>query len=296
METQSFLNLLNLSTSWQVAIESFFKLPVMTNGEDLRKSAKNATTWSLIDAHSNSMELKKLRKSDFQDLWRSNDFISIHLNGAVWNHFVMNEHLVDIGDRYSLNRFSKRQLFEVVMKYYFSTPMPALQNFVEREAAKFRGTFHVGVQIRFGGQWGDGKRYLADINTVTSCFIIQTLKACLSTSCLRNCSVFITTDQPEAIPLFTRALIPHNIHVHASSGTAYHSEKSGGDQVQHLKTFGDWYLLTMMSRLVSSRSGFSETASWFGNVPSNTLTKSSSCLFSEEGTEIPDGAEFFSQQ
>ncbi|EIE18056.1 hypothetical protein COCSUDRAFT_83608, partial [Coccomyxa subellipsoidea C-169] len=121
-----------------VPIDSFFKMPVMTNGEGLRKSAKNATTWSLIDAHSSSMELKKLRMSNFRELWRSNDFISIHLNGAVWNHFVMNEHLVDIGDKYSLNRFSKRQLFEVVMKYYFSTPMPALQNFVVREAAKFR--------------------------------------------------------------------------------------------------------------------------------------------------------------
>lgn len=280
----------------QVPIEAFFKLPAAMNAAALREAASNATTWSLIDSHRFSNELNNLRKTDFQSLWAGHDFVRVHLNGAVWNHFVMNDHLLEIGNRYNLDKYSKRQLFQVVMKEFFSSPVPTLKSFILGNLAKLQGVFKVGVQIRFGGQWGDGKRYNGDTNTVTSCFVSETIKICQASECPRNCSVFITTDQPDAIPLFTKALEPHGIKVYSTKGTTVHSEKSDGDQMQHLKAFGDWYLLTLMSRLVNSRSGFSETASWFGNIPSRALMKSSTCLFNEEGVEVPDGAESFSQE
>ena len=280
----------------QVPIEAFFKMPAAMEAAALRKAASNATTWSLIDAHQHSSELKNLRKTDFQSLFNGHDFVSVHLNGAVWNHFVLSDHFLEAGDRYSLNRYSKRQLFEVVMREYFSNPMPKLKTFILGNLAKLQGVFNVGVQIRFGGQWGDGKRYSGDINTVTSCFVSESIRTCKASACPRNCSIFITTDKPDAVPIFMKALESHGIKVHSTNGDTVHSEKSNGDQTQHLKAFGDWYLLTMMSRLVNSRSGFSETASWFGNVPSRALAKASTCLFTEEGVEVPDGAEFFGQE
>ena len=280
----------------QVPVDLFFRMPAATNAAALRLDAKNATSWSLIDMHKYSSELNKLRKTDFASLWEGHDFVSVHLNGAVWNHFVMNDYLIQAGDKYSLHMYSKRQLFEVVMKEFFSFPVPALKSLFLGNYVKLQGTFHIGVQIRFGGQWGDGKRYNADMNQVASCFVSETLRTCQASACPRNCSVFFTTDQADAVPLFTNALRHHGIEVYTTKGETVHSEKSSGDQMQHLKTFGDWLLLTMMSRLVSSRSGFAETASWFGNVPSRALSKSSTCLFYEEGVEIPDGAEYFSQE
>lgn len=280
----------------QVPIDSFFRMPAASNATALRLDAKNATSWSLIDAHKYSSELWKLRKTDFETLWEGHDFVCVHLNGAVWNHFVMNDHLIQAGDRYMLNMYSKRQLFEVIMKEFFSSPVPALKSLIMGNFLKLQGTFHVGVQIRFGGQWGDGKRYNGDMDQVASCFVSETLRTCKTSACPRNCSVFFTTDQADAVPFFTNALRPHGIEVYTTKGETIHSEKSDGDQMHHLKTFGDWYLLTMMSKLVSSRSGFAETASWFGNVPSRALTRASTCLFFEEGVEVPDGAEFFSQE
>ena len=287
--------IVNFYTS-QVPIDSFFRLPMSTKAAALRKVAKNETSWSFIDTHKYSSELKRIRQTNFRLMWEGHDFVSVHLNGAVWNHFVMNDHLVEAGDRYSLNRFSKRQLFEVVLKFFFSSPMPALKTFVLGTLQEMQGTYNVGVQMRFGGRWGDGKRYNGNTSTIASCFISKTLSTCWASACSTNCSVFLTTDNTEAAHIFTRALMPHNINVYMSSGDTIHSEKSGGDQTQHKKTFGDWYLLTKMSSLVISRSGFSETASWFGNVPSSALTKASTCLFYEEGTDIPDGAEYFDQE
>lgn len=208
----------------------------------------------------------------------------------------MNDYFLDSGDKYELSRYSKRQLFEVVMKEHFSDPMPSLKSFITKTFKSLPGTTHIGVQIRYGGQWGDGKRYQGDLKSVASCFIAEIIKTCDSSGCPRNCSVFLTTDQSEAIPIFIKALESHGLQTFTTEGDTIHSEKVDGDHKQHLKTFGDWFILSMMTKLVNSRSGFSETASWFGNVPSKALARANTCLFYEEGTEIPDGAEYFSQE
>jgi len=179
------------------------------------------------------------------------------------------------------------------MRLFFTSPMMELKSFILRNFARLHGPFHIGVQIRFGGQWGDGKRYDGEADSVMSCFVSEVLKTCQASACMRNCSAFLTTDQPDNEARFADALKPHGISVYTTRGNTVHSEKSSGNVSEHLKTFGDWYVLTMMSRLVSSRSGFAETASWFGNVPARTLTKVSTCLFYEEGVELPMGAEFF---
>ncbi len=277
----------------QVPIDAFFKMPVPPDALSLKVAAKNATVWTLIDVHQYSSELHRLRNTDFKSLWSSNDYVSVHLNGAVWNHFVQNDYLWEAGEKYSVNKYSKRQLFELVMREFFSTPAPALGSFIVENYARLPVSYQIGLQMRIGGQWGDGSRYAGDKKSVASCFISETLKICQAWVPTRNCSVFLTTDDPEAGAIVSAALQSHGIVVVQSEGTTVHSEKSDGSESDHLKPFGDWYILSLMSRLVASRSGFSETASWFGNVPSRALTKVSTCLFTDESTDIPDGAELF---
>lgn len=62
-----------------------------------------------------------------------------------------------------------------------------------------------------------------------------------------------------------------------------------------MKTFGDWYILTMMSRLVSSRSSHAETAAWFGNVPSRILAKAGTCTFYDKGVDVLDRGDPFGE-
>lgn len=273
-------------------IQSFFEMPA-TNASSFREAATNATVWSLIDTHQYSSELHRLRTTDFKTLWEGHDYVAVHLNGAVWNHFLQNDYLWEQGEQYALNRFSKRQMFEVIMHEFFSSPMPALKSFILGSYVKLPGTYHVGLQMRFGGQWGDGYRYSKDMESVAACFISETLRSCQACA---NCSVFLTTDNTEAAAFVSIALQSHSITVVETEGKSVHSEKSAGEETDHLKPFGDWYLLTLMSKLVASRSGFAETASWYGNVPSKALTKVSTCLFTDGGTDIPDGAEFFQTQ
>jgi hypothetical protein len=282
---------LNGSLPSQVPIQSYFK--VQTTPQPVnRTSSANSTTWYLIDAHGSSQELQKLRKTDFKGWWQGNDFVSVHQNGAVWNHFIFNDHLWQVADEFGLNRYSKRQVFEMVLKQIFVSPTPLLGKFIRSNYARLSGGLHVGLQMRIGGQWGDGWRYGGDIDNVTSCFIKEVVHVCKESSCSRKCSVFVTTDHPEAGKIVTDSLKMQGIATFDTGFEAVHVEKSSGSASSHLKSYGDWFILTMMDKIVSSRSGFSETASWFGNVPSRGLSAVSSCTFRDEGIDVPDGAEF----
>jgi len=124
------------------------------------------------------------------------------------------------------------------------------------------------------------------------CFVREALRTCVGTSCEGNCSVFLTTDSPQAQRAFIKAMAPVGVHVVVSTGAITHLEHSKKSNAsEHLKTFADWWTLSRMSRLIASRSGFSETAGWAANVPARALVGAGTCLFSN-GVEAPDGAEF----
>lgn len=121
------------------------------------------------------------------------------------------------------------------------------------------------------------------------------MKACEQIAAGRGarCSVFVTTDNPEASALFQIAMEAHSISV-SENGSAEeneHIENSTGADVDFSKTFADWHILTTMDRLIASRSGFGETASWAGNVPAKMLYNSQSCLFTDWAVDVPEGAD-----
>ena len=89
--------------------------------------------------------------------------------------------------------------------------------------------------------------------------------------------------------LFVSALTAYNMFTATVPGKILHLDHTQGN---HLKTFADWLMLTRMDALVSSRSGFSETAAWFGSVPARGLVRASTCLFSGS-VELPEGADAF---
>ena len=131
----------------------------------------------------------------------------------------------------------------------------------------------------------------ATLNATVGCFVREVVRTCGAAPCAEKCSVFLTTDSAEAQHAFTAGIAAHGIPVVTSAGDMSHLEHSPGNASAHRKTFADWYTLTRLGRLVSSRSGFSETAAWCGNVPAKSLVRADACLFSN-GVEVPDGAEF----
>ena len=202
------------------------------------------------------------------------------------NHLILNSHLWQAAERYSLHKLSKRQVFEVVMRIFFAVPSDTLGSLVNEALDTMSGKL-VGVQMRLGNEklW-DEPRYAGPVKSVLACFVAQTLK-----SCGGSCSVFVTSDNDgQGKEFFLSAMQKHNITTAMVPGENLHLDHNIGTAEQHLKTFADWMLLTKMHTLVSSRSGFSETAAWFANIPARALVRPRTCLFSDS-VELPDGAD-----
>lgn len=201
---------------------------------------------------------------------------------------MLNKHLWQAAERYGLQRLSKRQLFEVVMNIFFRRPTRIVAAPVNKLLESMLGT-RVGVQIRLGGErHNDANRYAGPVHSVVACFVIETLRTCGGA-----CSVFLTTDSEEAQQTFLAAMASSNVSVAVIHGDIAHLENAkpgASGHHQHTKTYLDWHALTKMDRMVSSRSGFSETAGWFRNIPSRQLLAADACTFTNS-VELPDGAD-----
>ena len=206
------------------------------------------------------------------------------------NHLVLNAHLWQAADHYGLQKLSKRQIFEVVMNIFFRHPTRELSDPVNEALGSMWG-LKIGVHIRLGGpKHSDAARYAGAVPSVVECFVAETLATCGSA-----CSVFLTSDSEEAQHTFLLAMAASNVTVAVIHGDTIHLEnarKTGITyaQHQHFKTYADWYALTKMHRMVASRSGFSETAGWFNNIPSRQLLAADACFFTDS-VELPVGAD-----
>ena len=259
-------------------------------------------------------EMHRLRTTDFNEVFGDNTSMVVRVNGAVWyahcvdaclaalqstlpvirailtslnsvrrNHLVLGTHLWQAADEYNLHRLSKRQTFEVVMNILFSSPTPTLRKPVEQALSELPGR-RLGVQMRLGSpKMHDLPRYETTNDAVLACFVAETVR-----QCNRNCSVFLTTDSEEAQDQFLAIMKTHGIPTAVIPGEISHLENQPG--ASHLKTYADWYALTQVDQLVGSRSGFSETAAWFNNIPARALMRAETCLFSDS-VEVPEGAE-----
>ena len=191
---------------------------------------------------------------------------------------MLGAHLWKAAEVYGLQKMSKRQTFEAAMNIFFRQPTPLLSSLSEETLGKLAGR-RIGVQIRIGHN--ERARYSGSLQSVVDCFVAETLR-----ECDRNCSVFLTTDSKEAHEVFMSAMKAHNQSVATIAGDFLHVDMSSGD---FLKTYADWLVLTRMNSLVASRSGYSETAGWFGNIPARGLVTTDTCLFSAS-VELADGS------
>ena len=282
---------------FQVDIGLYFDLQPALNGSEERSVAKKPIMWYEMNSHLSPRDLKEFRNVNFAWMWEENDYVSVHLNGPVWNHFLLNNYLWETAEKYNLLRYSKRQIFEIVIYAFFSRPTEQLHSFISKQHSRLEGDLHVGLQMRFGGVWADSNRYNGDHGDVASCFVNEVLRICKASSCTGKCSVFMTSDQPKVATTVAEDLASHGINVVQSRGDVAHIDEDPNKMsaATHIKTFGDWYILSLMSKLVSSRSGYSETAGWFGNIPSTALAKADTCTFLDEGTDVPDTGDTFGE-
>ncbi len=286
--------------AWNVPfpLGDFYNSTAAVASETNLLSCRNHTNWSWLNHHADVEKLKFLRSFDFGREYMSSDCVTVHLNGAVWNHFILNDHLSTVAASYYLPSFSKREVFQLVVDMFFGEPMPVVLASVQQIRTLMQGRFHIGVQMRFGGLWGDPQRYEgSSVETIVACFARKTLAMCLHFNSRPECSVFITSDNNQGTALLKDNLEAHGVHVVSSMEESVHLDERTSDSTMQdqVKTFADWETLRSMDRLVCSRSGFGETASWAGNVPAAIL-KSNNCCFSDEGIEVPEGADTHSPE
>lgn len=274
-------------------IGDFYNSSAQVISEKDLLTCQNHTAWSWLNEHVHMEKLKYLRNTDFAREYNSSDCVTVHLNGAVWNHFILNNYLNTVASSYNLPFFSKREVFQMVMDIFFGDPMPHIRASVQQIHASLHGSFRIGVQMRFGGVWGDPQRYEgSSVENLVACFARKTLEVCLRMSRISECSVFITSDNTRGKTILRNILEMNGFHVFSSTEESVHVDERVSNPSMHnqIITFAEWETLRSMDRLVCSRSGFGETASWAGNVPAAIL-KSDLCCFTDEGVEVPEGAD-----
>ena len=275
-------------------INNFYHMSAQSLRDEDLGSCQNRTNWSWLNEHTDLEKLTFLRNTDFAKLWSSSDCINVHLNGAVWNHFIMNTYFAPTSALYDLHRFSKREVFQLVMDLHFWRPRPALSALVWEIGSSLNNGKHVGVQMRLGGRWGDPVRYGGNLDKIVGCFVQESIRMCGTLESAGDCSIFLTSDSPTSSALFKEQMQLQGVQVITTPGESVHIERhhdtvSLEDQVN---TFAVWEMLKRMNLLVISRSGFGETASWAGNVPAATLKSATgACTFTSEGVDIPEGAD-----
>ena len=92
------------------------------------------------------------------------------------------------------------------------------------------------------------------------------------------CWVYVTSDSQPAQDVFLQHIRTQQpkVHVTGAGGTPMHVDKSAfdvNDTASQLKPHVDWELLRRMDHLVTSRSGFGETAAWASVIPTERLSQ-----------------------
>ena len=159
----------------------------------------------------------------------------------------------------------------------------------------------IGVQIRTGGvgeAWSDSDHR----HPVESarCFAGEAKKWCLE---IYNgiCVVFLTADSRAAARAFVDALAGTDVAIIQTSGPILHTDRGVpatsrpaadpmgcGPADPWLKTYADWAVLSQADLLLTSHSGYGQTAAWAGGVPHvRQLRKGGAC----EWTRLDDCAD-----
>ena len=116
--------------------------------------ARNGTQFTFYNIHIVPAELHRLRNTDMAGAFKGRRNLFVRFNGALWDHFIYNDHLWPVAERYGLQKLSKRQLFEMVMRHYIKGPSRQLAGIVARatlEGAPPRpGQLVIGAQLRVG--------------------------------------------------------------------------------------------------------------------------------------------------
>ena len=210
-------------------------------------------------------------EGNFKERWRPYNKVTISTNSPAWlavqarAHQSYTEHF---------NGLTNLDMFRISMYYLCPSYSSLFQelpviNSILRPSLQLK----LGVHIRLGGLWGDPMRAGRE---AVNCFATKIKILCTAKPCL----VYITGDDREAVKECQKLIDSPHIEIVYSTHNSTHIDKDA-DKDSVVGVFVDWIALTCMDHLLISRSGFSETASWYSLVPSEQLLPSNvgSCSF-----------------
>lgn len=126
----------------------------LLNVTSARELARNGTQFTFYNIHIVPAELHRLRNTDMASEFKGQRNLFVRFNGAIWDHFIYNAFLWPVAERYGLQKLSKRQIFEMVMRHFIRGPTRMLADVVARAARKGApprpGQLVIGAQLRVG--------------------------------------------------------------------------------------------------------------------------------------------------
>ena len=140
----------------QVPVRTVFETApdTLLNYTSARELARNGTQFTFYNIHIVPAELHRLRNTDMASEFKGRRNLFVRFNGAIWDHFIYNAFLWPVAERYGLQKLSKRQVFEMVMRHYIRGPTRKLAGIVARAAREGApprlGQLVIGAQLRVG--------------------------------------------------------------------------------------------------------------------------------------------------
>ncbi|KAJ3149609.1 hypothetical protein HDU89_003662 [Geranomyces variabilis] len=205
------------------------------------------------------------------------DLVSVILQNQHWNETILH---------YSLKTFNRESIAGTALRALFRPSEAALENLerLDQQLPNYRKLKKVGLQFRAGAGTGeaafDGDEVANRLSfNATKCFTAQGIQYALNQRLLADDTVFFLTgdttkgleimgDQLSALGYKSFTTLGHMTHIDFAA-----HEPPNDHRLLHMRTYLDWLIMLDMDYMVTSRSGFGETAIYFTLDPSVRITK-----------------------
>ncbi|KAJ3011503.1 hypothetical protein HKX48_006801 [Thoreauomyces humboldtii] len=224
--------------------------------------------------------------SNHTDFWGTHEIVRMRSRVDLISFILQNRHWEETILRYSLKTFNRESLAGIVLRALFKPSAAALENLelLDQRIFNYRKSKKVALQFRAGA--GSGEAAFAGDEVAhrlgfdaANCFTAQGIQYALNQRLLAHETVFfLTGDSSKALEMMGDQLSALGFRSFTTTGDMTHidfaaHEPPNDHRMLHMRTYLDWLIMLDMDYLVTSRSGFGETAIYFTLDQSARITK-----------------------
>jgi hypothetical protein len=220
-----------------------------------------------IDVHVDDV----LIGADFEKEWSAYECVQIRINQMKWKTILQNKLISNSLLKLKLEKLTFVEMAHIALKFLLVPKSTIFVNPIMFSENRIK----IGIHHRLGDtpfvRNGVTRHSLSD----TRCFASKAVSVCESAQSVKStsgCSYFLSCDSVQACRILRQHLAPWNStrEIVENVGPIQHIDKPRHQNLTnstelvrlYSRTFRDWVALSMMDKLVISRSTFSETAAF----------------------------------